>query len=358
MHQLDDAKLRAGLDRSGAVRAIDLLGEQARQAWREARALKFPASYTHVEEIVMNGMGGSGLAGHIIEAAFRGRLRVPFFLTHSYEVPAHVGSRSLFILSSYSGATEEVLMSLRLARARHAKLLGIASGGALGRAIRSGTPGYKFFATYNPGNVPRLGQGYMIFGLLGVLAAARLLRLARDEVKLATDALAVASRRFGPAVPLKRNRAKQLAAALHGKIPVFVGAEFLEDSARVMSNQVHESSKQFGCHFAIPELNHHLMEGLTFPRGLAQKLAFVFFPSALYHPRVQKRFSITRDVVRHHKIPVYAHRPTGSTPFAQIAELLSFGSYVTYYLGLLNRVDPSPNPWVDYFKRRLGKVTS
>lgn len=357
MHLLDDQKYLAKLDRSRVIRAIELLPEQARQAWREARTIKLPASYRRVHEIVMNGMGGSGLAGHIVEAAFRSRLRVPFFLTHSYDVPAHVRAHTLYILSSYSGDTEEVLVTMKAARARGAKLVGIAAGGALGRAIERGRlPGYKFFPTYNPGNVPRLGQGYMIFGVLGLLKTARLLTLTNQEVRETVGALRDAARRFSPLVPLARNQAKQLATKLQGTIPVLVGAEFLEDSARIMSNQLHETAKQCGFHFAIPELNHHLMEGLGFPKSVVRKLAFVFFPSLLYHPRVRKRFPITNEVVRRHMISTDTYRPSGQTPFAQIADVLAFGSYVTYYLGLLNRVDPGPNPWVDYFKKKMGKL--
>jgi hypothetical protein len=37
-----------------------------------------------------------------------------------------------------------------------------------------------------------------------------------------------------------------------------------------------------------------------------------------------------------------------------VFETLLFGSYVNYYLALLNRTNPTPIPTVDYFKRRLS----
>lgn len=355
MHLLDNQKQFSKYDRSGILRSIDLLAEQAEQAWQESHNISLPAGYNEVHEIVMNGMGGSGLAGHVIEAAFRDRLRVPFFLTHSYDVPAHVRAHTLYILSSYSGNTEEILSSRDTAQKMDAKLLAISSGGLLGKDIEKGRiPGYLFSGSKNIGNQPRFGLGYTIFGVLGLLRAADLLKLSHEEVTEAIESMRSGIASYCASVPLIRNKAKQFALKLQGKIPIFIGAEFLEDSARIMTNQLHENAKQFGFHFAIPELNHHLMEGLRFPKGFHEKLTCVFLSSNLNHPRVQKRFPITESVFKRHNIDTQVYKPKGATPFAQLTDALAFGSYLTYYLSILNKVDPTPNPWVDYFKKKLG----
>ncbi|MDP3985277.1 MAG: SIS domain-containing protein, partial [bacterium] len=171
LHPLDNPKTFA-LDRGNVIASIDMLADQAKQAWSEAKRIHIPESFRDIDHIVMNGMGGSGLAGHIVEAAFRDKLTIPFFLTHSYKIPKHVGKKTLYIISSYSGDTEEVLASYEEAKRRGAHVLGIASGGVLGEKIKKGAlTGYCFKPVYNPGKKPRFALGYSIFGVLGLLDA-------------------------------------------------------------------------------------------------------------------------------------------------------------------------------------------
>ncbi|MBI4281003.1 hypothetical protein HY628_02285, partial [Candidatus Uhrbacteria bacterium] len=96
-----------------------------------------------------------------------------------------------------------------------------------------------------------------------------------------------------------------------------------------------------------------LMEGLGHPPLVRQNLVALFLRSRLNHPSVQKRFPLTEAVFRRQGIPTLSFRPAGNTPLAQIADCLSWGSYITYYLSILNRVDPAKTPWVDYFKKKL-----
>jgi len=46
----------------------------------------------------------------------------------------------------------------------------------------------------------------------------------------------------------------------------------------------------------------------------------------------------------------------GESPLAQIMSAVLFGDYVSYYLALLNGIDPSPVAAIDYLKRRLAEV--
>ena len=96
------------------------------------------------------------------------------------------------------------------------------------------------------------------------------------------------------------------------------------------------------------------MEGLVNPKANSRALAFLFFDSKLYHPRVQKRAALTKQVVRKNGIPAIAHELRGETALAQAYELLQLGSWLSYYLGMLYDVDPVKIPWVDWFKKKLA----
>ena len=61
------------------------------------------------DHIVTLGMGGSGVAGDILQAVGTASLPVPLTVLRHYRTPAFVGSRTLAFAISYSGDTEETL---------------------------------------------------------------------------------------------------------------------------------------------------------------------------------------------------------------------------------------------------------
>ncbi|MGB6882086.1 MAG: SIS domain-containing protein, partial [Microgenomates group bacterium] len=105
--------------------------------------------------------------------------------------------------------------------------------------------------------------------------------------------------------------------------------------------------------FDLPELNHHLMEGLKLPPKAKEVLHFLFFESKLYTDRVFKRYSITQEVVEKNSVEHSVYSVRSETKPEQVFELLALSSFVTFYLAVLSGTDPSPIPWVDYFKAKL-----
>ncbi len=67
---------------------------------------------------------------------------------------------------------------------------------------------------------------------------------------------------------------------------------------------------------------------------------------------------MTKEVVEQNKIEHLTYTPQGNTKIVQAFDTLLFGSFVTYYLAMLYGADPAPNPWVDYFKKRLKELAT
>ena len=198
MHELDDKKRIARLDRSGVAGSIESLGLQFRQAWDEATKIAIPKSYRKIDTILINGMGGSSLGGHIIEALYGEKLKVPIKVINSYTLPGFVNSRTLYIISSYSGTTEEPIGTFQDARKRGAKILLISTGGTVARyAKRYRIPAFIFSPEFNPSNQPRMGLGYSIAGQLAMLKKAGHLKVSNDEMKKVIDSVVGLHRKFG-----------------------------------------------------------------------------------------------------------------------------------------------------------------
>ena len=353
---LDDAKTIARLD-SGNVRdSISALPDQLAAAWRDARKVFVPASYKNADQVVVAGMGGSSLPAHLINSVYGRAMRVPFSFFNGYELPGSVGRRSIVVVSSYSGTTEETIACFKAAKARKAKIIGITSGGALAKLLRrEKVPAYIFDPAFNPCKAPRLGIGYMAAGLLALLSSAGALSLDGDEIIDVASELRALSACWSPTVPARDNPAKLMAHALAGTVPVIVSAEHLVGNGHILQNQIHESAKQFSAAFPIPELNHHLMEGLTLPAEVHRLLAFLFIDSNLYAERIAHRFRTTQKVLAKQSYGFNLYRAAAPTAFGQACEVLSFGSWVSFYMAIQNRIDPSCIPWVDFFKKELGR---
>jgi glucose/mannose-6-phosphate isomerase len=101
-------------------------------------------------------------------------------------------------------------------------------------------------------------------------------------------------------------------------------------------------------------MNHYAIEGLGNPKKNKDNLIFVFFESKLYHPRVQRRLALTREIVKKNQIKILSYQLSGQDKLIQSFEMLNFGSWLTFYLAMLNEVNPSLIPWVDWFKQKLA----
>lgn len=333
------------LDKSNLLGSIEILGKQCAEARRDVKKIKIPKNYRGVENIVVAGMGGSALGGHLIQTLFANQLKKPLEIIRGYNLPAYVGPKTLLILSSYSGGTEETLSAASEGKKRKAKIVGLAAGGKLAKFLRTNNyPAYIFKTTFNPSNQPRMGLGYSIIGQIGLLAKCGLLKINEQEIKNVVSELSCPPRSI-----------EKIAATLKNKIPIIVASEFLLGNAHVLANQINENAKCFAAYFELPELNHHLMEGLKNPSANKKNLTFILFNSDLYLPRNQKRYKILKTVLAKNKINFLEYRPAAKTKLLQSFEILSFGSYLSFYLAMTYNLNPSPVPWVDFFKKELNR---
>ncbi|MEK7557664.1 MAG: SIS domain-containing protein [Patescibacteria group bacterium] len=341
-----------------AAKSVELLAEQLKQVLEDSFLVKLPHDYSKINNIVVNGMGGSNLGARIIKAVFNEQIKVPLLIEPGYNIPAFVNENTLYLLSSYSGNTEEVLSVYQKVKKLKAKIIVITSDEKNNKLLKiifkDDLPGYIFKPTFNPSKQPRLGQGYMLLGTAILLAKTGLFELKIDEIKNIISNLEIWDRELRPIVKEKLNLAKQIAQQLYNKQSILVTAEFLTGNGQVLRNQLCENSKNFASFLTLPELNHYAMEGLANPTNNSQNLVFLFFNSILYHQRIQKRLKITNQIVKKNKIITLEHVLRGKSKLEQSFEMLQFGTWISYYLGILNNVDPIKIPWVDLFKERLG----
>ena len=94
-----------------------------------------------IDNVVVLGMGGSGISGDVLTAVASPLCPVPIVVSKDYELPGFVGARTLVLAVSCSGSTEEVLEAATEAAHGGARLVAVCQGGALAeRAGEWGAP--------------------------------------------------------------------------------------------------------------------------------------------------------------------------------------------------------------------------
>ncbi|MFA5062241.1 MAG: SIS domain-containing protein [Patescibacteria group bacterium] len=353
---LDNKNEIKKLDSKNMLGSIELFSKQIEQVWNVAKKLKIPAAYKKIDNIAVLGMGGSILGAHVIKELFKKELAQPIEIVSHYNLPAYVNKNTLVIASSYSGTTEEIISAAQEAKARKAKLIVISAGGTLAFwAKKNKIPALVFPTEFNPSNSPRMGLGYSIFGQMAMLSELKLLKIGAKEIDNIKKHIAFYEKEFGVGSPEASNPAKQFAIKLLNKTVWYVASEHLSGSVHIAANQMNENAKRFAGYFIIPELNHHLMEGMLYPEANKQELRFVLLESDLYDKRVQKRYTVTREVLTKNGINYLDYKCVEKKPLGQVCEVLMLSSYVSFYSAMLEGIDPTAIPFVDFFKAQLKK---
>lgn len=342
------------LDTQNSFGSIEQLGDQIQHVWATANQVQFDQSYQNINQVVVIGMGGSALGTHVIQAVFKDELTVPVIISSDYTVPNYVDDQTLVIASSYSGTTEETLAATQDAIKKGAKITGISSGGKLAKLLKTHHyPALIFDPKYNPSNQPRMALGYSIFGQVALFSQAGLLTVTENDYRQVLATIAQLQLSTSRQIESNQNLAKMLAFNLVDRLPVIAVSEHLEGSAHIFANQLNENAKQYSEFRVIPELNHHLMEGLKFPESNPKNLFFLTVDSDLYLDSNRTRIRLTEQVLEKNNITYLHHQLESSTKLSQAFELILLGSYTVNYLTMLNHLDPSPIPWVNWFKEQL-----
>ncbi|HRH33092.1 MAG TPA: SIS domain-containing protein [bacterium] len=334
------------------IDSLQYLPEQIRSVFYDTKKLTLPFSTKNISNIVINGMGGSNLGGYIIQAIFKDRLKTPLLIEPGYDVPAYVGKNTLYIVSSYSGTTEEPIAAYKIAKRRGAMIIIICSDSdnALRKIAERDNIAHYFFSTKsNPSGQPRLGLGYGIASLLLIFKKLGLISLQEKEIK---DILGQLKRKNSP-LTKPENEAKTLAKKLAHHETILIGGQIFEGNLRVARNQWCETGKNFASYLVLSDMNHFALEGLSKPSSNRKRLAALFFESDLYDTKISKRLELSKEVMRKQGIKVFSYKATGKTLLTQSFDFLQFNSWLTYYVSLQNRVNPLIVPWVDWFKARL-----
>ena len=103
------------------------------------------------------------------------------------------------------------------------------------------------------------------------------------------------------------------------------------------------------------ELNHNSIVGYSLPEEVTRQTMVVMLDSDLLHERIRLRYEITQQLLEQAGIYYQILKGEGESALSQMMTLVLLGDYVSYYLAMLNQVDPTPVKPIDFLKNNLAK---
>ncbi len=355
MVDLDNVTIYRQLDTSGMLNQLHEFPEQCQRAWHNVMKFALPQEYAKVDKVIILGMGGSAIGGEIARRLTLAETKVPIWVHRDYSLPLFADENTLVIASSYSGNTEETLSAFGESLKTPAKKLVLTTGGKIKHlADEQGIP--IFLIDYQA--PPRAAFPHSFVPLIGIFQRLGLIRDKSADLREALQLLNKLSRDFVETTALASNSAKQLATKLWGRIAVIYGAGILSEVAQRWKAQLNENSKTWAFFELFPELNHNAVVGYEFPFEAKDKVFVLLLRSSLLHPRSLLRYEATAKLMDKAGVSYEFVEAAGKSPLAQVMSLVLLGDYSSFYLAVLNKVDPTPVDSIDFLKNYLAQFPS
>ncbi len=352
MVDLDNASAYRQFDKLGMLNHLHGFPEQCQKAWEKVLKLELPREYTKISNVVIVGMGGSAIGGDIVRRLALSESKVPVRVHRDYNLPAFVDASTLVIASSYSGNTEETLSAFTESLRTPARKLVITSGGNLkDLAEKEGIP--AFVIDYRA--PPRAALPHSLIPLVGIFQKLGLLGDKSEDLQEALGILNKLSTDLIETRPLASNPAKQLAAKVHGHVAVIYGAGMLSEVAQRWKGEFNENSKAWAFFESFPELNHNSVVGYEFPIEAKERIFVLILRSSSLHPRNLLRYEVTAKLLAKAGISYEFVEARGKGDLAQVLSLVLVGDYSSFYLSILNEVDPTSTDAINFVKRYLAR---
>jgi glucose/mannose-6-phosphate isomerase len=307
-------------------------------------AFEAPALPRQIRNVVVTGLGGSGIGGKVISQYVSDACPVPILVNNDYALPAFVDADTLVIISSYSGNTEETVSAMREAIGRGAMLAAVTSGGEVKSLcdthnlphilIPGGNPPRSMFA-YSACQLLYLLRGFgLIGGKVSELLEGAFHLLSTQQTTIEAEAL-------------------EMARTLNGTTPVLYSEQRLEGVAVRWRQQINENSKMLCWHHVFPEMNHNELVG--WETG-TNDLTVVMLQSSADHERSRIRMNICKGIFEAKTSRVVELKAQGANLLEEIFYLIHFGDWVSLHLAELNGTDPIDIRNIDFLKNELAAI--
>ncbi len=315
--------------------------KQMAEAIEIGKDIRLSPARKEIRNIVVAGMGGSGIGGNLVAELTSAKLPIPFVVIKDYFLPEWVNEHTLLIASSYSGNTEETIHVLEESIRRNCKTICVSSGGSVVSLAKKAGLDYILIPGGQP---PRACLAYSFIQQLFIL----------EHYNFIDDGFIVGIQQAITMLDKEEKKmmkqAKSIAKKLNKRNPVIYSAVNFEAVALRWKQQLNENAKILCWHNQLPEMNHNELVGWRTPG----KYAVIFLRSDSDYSRIQQRMNIAKNIISQYTRHILEVWSQGDSYIEKSLFLIHLGDWVSYYLADMRKVDAMEVNVIDYLKTELA----
>jgi glucose/mannose-6-phosphate isomerase len=387
--RLDTPDVVEAADPGDMLRQVASAAAQVRTAVRSCAEtdLSAFAADGRPRAIVVAGMGGSGVAGEMLNAMAGLSSPVQVLVSQSERLPGWVGAADAVVAVSCSGSTPETLAIATEAARRGCRLAGIgAEGSPLHRiAEQARAP----FVPVAPAGLARSMLWAVAVPLLVIAERIGVARIGSDVYELAANRLEEVSHQCRPASESFVNPGKSLALDLVGELPMVWGTSTLSGvAARRFASQLQENAKYPAIYGMLPEAAHGQVAAFDGPfaprssRLSAQEpesgpdepsdlpgwdldyeedeaasgftaLRLILIADPDEDPRVASQRAAVTELAGQRGVGISELAMDGEHPLVRLAGVIQLADYASVYLAIASGIDPGQTVAIRDLRTRI-----
>lgn len=346
-----DLSFIQSVDTQGMWSFIEGFPDQWRKAMERTENLDLTIEKERIRAICFVGMGGSAIGADLVRGYCYQNCPYPMQVLRHYELPGWVDENTLVIGCSYSGNTEETLTALDAAGGRGAQVMAVTSGGAL--LLKAAREGFDYIKI--PGGMtPRAALGYNFVPLFRI---CQYLGLIDDDDRELQETHKLLTEQNGLLANREDNEALSLAEKLNDTLPIiYSDATMLEPVNLRWREQFEENAKTLSYGNTLPEMTHNEIVGWERIVHLTGRLSVIMLIDEKDNDRVKQRMKIVEELISDQTASLHLFETRGEGKLARMFSLIQLADWTSFYMAILNNIDPTPVAKIDLLKSKLAEA--
>ena len=293
--------------------------------------MRYKDKIKNYNNILIIGMGGSAIGADFAAKILASKASVPIHILRNYNIPNWVDENTFVIVSSYSGNTEETLSAYLECLKIKCDSIAVSTGGELSTLAKDNDVG---LIVIPKGYQPRAAIGYSLSVMLLIFKELGLVNDISNQLNN------ISKKKLGDS---RLDFAIKVAKKMHNKFPVIYSGDGIMEILSVrLKGQLAENSKILSYNSVFPEHNHNEIEGWNNLKSLMKNFIVIWVKSIDDSLEIKNRMKIVSNMVTNYTDNQINLDMLGDSKIEQVYTLINTIDWISYYLALIYKVDPSP----------------
>jgi glucose/mannose-6-phosphate isomerase len=301
--------------------------------------------FDNIDNIIFAGMGGSGAIGDIFSSILS-KTDKHVSIVKGYHLPKTVDKNTLVVTTSVSGNTSETLTVLEATKKINTNVVAFSSNGRMENFCRTNNILHKIIPQYHS---PRASFTAYLYGMLKILKP--ILPIKEEDIQESINELFKLRNKISSSNISDENPSQELAKWIKG-IPLIYYPWGLQASAIRFKNSLQENGKTHVIAEDVVEACHNGIVSWEKKSNVNP----ILLQGKDDYPKTKERWGIIKEYFDSNGIEYKEIFSENGSIVTKLINLIYLLDYTSIYYAIIQKIDPSPIPSIDFVKKRSTLV--